>query len=116
MGKLAYLCIIECYTIETLSKKSTIVYYSFGMPMPIPSKQKQNQPHMFYLVDHPCIKDKRLAENYLQRGETKYLRQKPKALFEAIPMVDPKWVSSRKERRKHRFSNQTSEFIRVSQW
>jgi hypothetical protein len=43
------------------------------------------------------------------------LRQKPKALFEAIPMVDPKWVSSRKERRKHRFSNQTSEFIRVSQ-
>lgn len=69
---------------------------------------------MFYLVDSPYIKDKRLAENYLQKGDTRYLKNKPMALFEPMPTIDPKWVSSRKERRKHRFSNQTSEFIRIS--
>ena len=68
---------------------------------------------MFYLVDSPYIKDKRLAENYLQKGGIRYLKNRPEVLFEPMPTIDPKWVSSRKERRKNRFNNTTSEFIRI---
>lgn len=73
--------------------------------------------YMFYLIDNPYFRDNRVADNYLQKGGVTYLRNAPKPMFEAIPIVESKWHSSRKERRKNRFNKPmeltSTEFIRM---
>ena len=73
------------------------------MPMPLPSRQHLKHYHMFYLIDNPYFRDNRRAEDYLHKGGVTYLRNAPKPVFEAPPIVEDKWYSSRKERRKNRF-------------
>lgn len=72
---------------------------------------------MFYLIDNPYFRDNRRADDYLHKGGVTYLRNAPKPMFEAPPIVEDKWYSSRKERRKNRFNAPmqitSTEFIRM---
>jgi len=72
---------------------------------------------MFYLVDHPSFRDNRSQTDYITKRGKKYLRNRPTPLFEPPPIVEDKWYSTRKERRKNRFNKPmeltSTEYIRM---